>query len=364
MSIVEVCHQCGVPMSISSEFEWGSNGVISVVGASYDRNVLYESRVLDNLLTGIERLIGMPIQHVAIESRRREVRRYIERALPEDIGKIFRRKGGPAGTEEWAIAKEMVLTILDIGGSFGYGQSRLGEGWEGGDEFPWRVNTIIKPYSLPFRIGEILAANEALESKDMAADCEQLGEESYRVTCRPKQRPSGLKDRLKRRRYEFKPGDLSPGRCDTCGVPEGVSHYRWNLEEGTIEDPDNGWRMAFYPPAALEAVLLDLEGELGESIPDLVIEAQRQYVKSRVGGENWRHGGNTFGQLVALRGLGNLTSFEVDERHLSLVIENSCLQPIMVGMGQALFELALGKERSTYEWSLSEDGDLQILIAG
>ena len=363
MSSVEVCHKCGVPLSISAEFKWESNGVIGVAGASYDRNVLYESRVIDNLLAGIEKLIGLPIQHIAIESRRREVRRYIERAQGE-IGRIWRREGGPAGAEEWAIAREMILTVLDIGGSFGYGKSALGEGWDTAGEFPWRVNTIIKPYSLPFRIGEILGANEALEGRDMAAEFEEGGEECYKVTCRPKERPPGLKGRLKRRRYEFKPGDLAFERCEICGIPAAVSHYNWDLEEGTIEDPDNGWRMALYPPATLEAVLLDLEAELGESIPDLVVEAQRQYVKSRVGGVNWRQGGETFGQLVALRGLGILTNFEVDERHLSLSIENSCLQPMMVGMGQALFELALQKERSTYEWSLAEDGDLKILIAG
>lgn len=357
--MIELCGECGVPLTISHEFKWGSNGVIGVVGAPHGRSILYESRIIDNLFKGIERLIGARIQHIVIESRRREVRRYIDRALGGEIGEIFRREGGP---EERAMAKELMSRILDVGGSYGYGQSSLGDGWDRGDQYPWRVTSISNPYSLPFRTGEILGCAEALEGGEMAADCEESGEDSYKVTCYPKDRSAGLKDRLRRRRYEFKPGDLSFKSCGRCGIPLGVAHYTWNLQEGTIMDPDNGRRMALYPPGSLEVVLIELERELGESIPEVVVEAQRQYVKSRVGGENWKRGGYTFGQLVALRGLGNLTGFEADEDHLSLLIENSCLPPVMVGMAQALFELALNKERTTYEWSLAEDGDLRIKV--
>jgi len=34
----------------------------------------------------------------------------------------------------------------------------------------------------------------------------------------------------------------------------------------------------------------------------------------------------------------------------------------MVGMAQAIYETALGKESSTYEWDLAEDGDLSITV--
>lgn len=362
MNMVETCHKCGVPLSISGQFAWEDNGVITVAGARHDRNVLYESNIIDHVLLGIERLIGMPIRHIAIESRRREVRRYIEKAMG-DITEIFRREGGPAGEEERQIAREAALTIFEVGGSLGYGISRLSEGWDGDDDYPWRESIIINPYSLSFRLGEVLGGTEALEGRDMAIEWEQVADNTYRIRCSPAARPPGLKGRLKRRRYEFKPGALSFERCDICGVPLGVAHYKWELAEGIITDPDNGWRMALYPPAALEAVLLDLEAELGESIPDIIIQAQKAYVKSRAAGENWVHGGGTFGQLVALRGLGNLTRFEADLNHLSLKIENSCLQPLMVGMAQALFELALNKEKTNYEWDLAGDGDLEIIIS-
>jgi hypothetical protein len=361
MSTVEVCHKCGVPLSVSGQFIWGDNGVIAVKGAQHDRHILYESRVIDNLFIGIEVLIGKSVQHMVIESRRREVRRFIEKAIG-DIVEFFRSDGHPGGSEELAIAKETVLTIMDVGGSYGYGQSILGEGWDRGDAFPWRSNIIKNPYSLPFRIAEILGSIEALEGRDMAAEWQDLDEEAYRVNSYPKERSAGLKERLKRKRYEFKPGEIALEKCEVCGIPIGISHYKWSLAEGIIVDPDNGRRMAIYPPAALEAVLLDLETELGEMIPDLAVQAQKEYVKSRVGGDNWRHGRVTFGQLVALRGLGNLTKFEADEKHLALKIENSCLQPIMVGMGQALFELALNIDKTSYEWELSKDGDLEMLI--
>lgn len=127
-------------------------------------------------------------------------------------------------------------------------------------------------------------------------------------------------------------------------------------------DTENGWRMAIFGPQALEAVLDDLESELGEDIPRAVVEAQKRYVKSRTEKMNWRRSGITFVKLVALRGMGNITRFEADKKHLSVRIQNACLPLVMVGMAQALYEIALGLEDSTYEWELSDDGDLNILI--
>lgn len=115
-------------------------------------------------------------------------------------------------------------------------------------------------------------------------------------------------------------------------------------------------------PLALEAVLHDLEVQHGKSIPQAVIEAHRRYVRSRASGEEARKNGASFKSLTALRGLGNITDYEVDEKHSQVTIENSCLHLLMIGTTQALFELAMGLEKSTYEWDLAEDGDLTITI--
>ena len=136
----------------------------------------------------------------------------------------------------------------------------------------------------------------------------------------------------------------------------------WNLDEGTIYDPESGRRMAIIGPFAMDAVLQDLESELGGSIPEVVVEAQRRYVKSRIEGGQWRRGGATFNRLTALRGLGNITFFEADENHLSVTIQNSCMPLLVLGMAQAIYETALGLENTTYEWKMDDDGDFAFTV--
>lgn len=372
MKAVELCAQCRIPLMISRELRWQSNGLITLARSPANRMVLYESRVIDNLFHGIEELIGMPIEHIVIESRRREVRRYIEKRFPPWIRRTFRllknrmEGDGPVSRiirkPVLRIAKRVALRIMEIGAIYGYGYCVPGEPWEGSDPFPWRNNVISKPYSVPFWAADALGSAEAIEGENLWVRHEQVGEEAYRVVAYLAEHPVELKERLQRKHYPFKPGNIAYERCPACGLPVELGRYRWDTEEGTITDVENGWRMAIFGPAALESVLDDLQSELGEAIPELIVEAQRRYVKERTSQMNWRRGGTTFNRLCSLRGMGNITLFEADEKHISLTIENSCLPHLMVGMAQALYEIALNLEKSTYEWEQSEDGDLRIEV--
>ncbi|RJP27017.1 MAG: hypothetical protein C4536_14595 [Actinobacteria bacterium] len=370
---MERCGDCGIPLMISRELAWNENGVITLTGSPRSRMVLYESRVIDNLFKGVEELIGVPIEHIVIESRRREVKGYIEKRFPAEMKQLFNYRdeepsgdgdGGGLENSGLVLARDVMMQVIDIGRIYGYGASAPGGRWESGERYPWRSNVIRHPYSVPFWAAEALGSVEALEGVEQWVRYEKTEEDTYVVTTYPAGHPIELKERLQRKRYDFKPGDITYERCPSCGLPVDLARYDWRPEEGTITDPDFGRRMAIYGPSALEVVLDDLEAELGESIPEVVVEAQRRYVKSRVSEQNWRRGGGTFNHLTALRGFGNITAFEADEHNLKLTIENSCLHLILVGMAQALYELALNKDSSEYEWSLTSDGDLAIAVRG
>jgi hypothetical protein len=170
------------------------------------------------------------------------------------------------------------------------------------------------------------------------------------------------KEWLKRKRYDFKPGGITYERCPECGIPLEVARLEWDLEGGVINDPESGRRMALIGPTSMDSVLGDLEAELGGSIPEVVVEAQRKYIKSRIVGGQWVHGRTTFNRLCAMRGLGNITRFEANEKQLSVTIQNSCMPLLVLGMAQAIYETALGKENSIYEWKLGEDGDFDFTV--
>jgi hypothetical protein len=82
MAGIDTCKECGVPSLIGNGLRWENNGVISITMSPGNRLVFYESETIDNLFSGIQELIGIPIEHIVIESKRRETRGYVEKVFP------------------------------------------------------------------------------------------------------------------------------------------------------------------------------------------------------------------------------------------------------------------------------------------
>jgi len=196
----------------------------------------------------------------------------------------------------------------------------------------------------------------------MRVKYEEIGENDYNIEVFPGEHPIALDERLKTKRFDLKPGEINYECCPVCGIPLEVERRRWDLNEGTITDLSTGRRMAIFGPFSVDSILDDLESELGESIPETVIEAQRRYIRSAWEGDRWNKDGATFQHMLAQRGLGNLQEFEGDSTHLTLNIQNSCFHLPVVGTAQALVELTYKVDSSTCEWELSEDGDLTVRV--
>ena len=373
MERIKICDKCGVPLMVSGELSWDDNGVISSKSSPKNRWVFYESENIDLLFRGIEELIGMPIEHIVIESRRRETKRYIERVFPPEVrgqlglGAEAGEEGGLPPSEEeretgMAISKTITQNVMDVARVYGYGDQWLGDLWESGDEHPWRSGFVRNPYSLLLMAADTLGSVEAFEGIDMRVKYEKTDGDAYLLTAYPGEHPLELKGRLSRIRYDFKPGDIHYERCPECGVPDVVGRYTWDLKKGTITDPDTGRRMAVFGPHSIDSIFNDLESELGEAVPETVIEAERRYIKQAWAEDEWRREATDFKHLLSLRGLGNLTQFEGDREHLTVTLQNSCLHLPMVGIIQALVEAAYRVDNSTYQWEFAEDGDLTVTV--
>ncbi len=369
MEEFELCRACGVPLQVSQGLQWGDNGVISLPFSSRGRMVFYESDTIDRLFRDIDALIGLPIEHIVIESRRRETRRYMEKVFKSGIEESRRLEEDEhtADNEEERRARRrstvklrlnMNLQAKDIGLLYGYGRIEL-EAKEG-DDFPWRSQLVRKPYSVLLYAGDLQGSVEAFEQADMTVFYEEMEPGLYRFTARPGTHPVGLAERLRKKRYEFKPGNILLRRCPECDLPLEVSGFRWRSEEGLIVDPMTGRRMAIFDPCSIDAILDDLVAELGDPVMDLAIEAQRRYIRELYSREGWRREVAFFRNWAALRGLGNILAFETSSSHVKIYIQNACLPPSLIGTAQAFCELALGLQRSRCRWEMSDDGDLEM----
>ncbi|MBC7254432.1 MAG: hypothetical protein H5T72_10760 [Actinobacteria bacterium] len=72
-------------------------------------------------------------------------------------------------------------------------------------------------------------------------------------------------------------GTLSLRNLDD-GLAE-IAKLNGNVEEGIITHPSTGKRLSTTGPNEIQPVLDELEKELGEEIPRMVVEAQRRYVR-------------------------------------------------------------------------------------
>lgn len=372
MAEIERCRECGAPAMLGAELRWEDGGVISLAQSPGNRMVIYESNIIDNVFRGVAELTGEPMEPLVIESRRRETRRFIERTFPFEVRNTLLLgvpgaddRDSPAGKmlheSVQRIRKDLSERVINVARVFGYGEASMD--WESGEPYPWRSLIIKHPYSLWLWKADVLGAVEAFEGVDMRVESEEVGEDAFRVSVYPGSHQVALGGRLRRRkRYEFKPGDIAYERCSTCGIPRDIAAYRWDLARGTITAGDTGRRVAIFGSLAVDAVLDDMVAEHGVSLERAVVEAQRRFVKARVDAGQAREVATSLKLYLARRGLGYLGELQADARSISVKIANACLHLLMVGMSQAFFELITGRESEAPQWELSEDGVLHIAI--
>lgn len=350
--MTSVCDVCGVPLLVGKEQVWGDNGVISHATDRGHRMVFCDSDNIDGLFAQVEEMIGFPIENIVIGSKAREVKEYVESTMSP----LARKAGRLIGTNM------LVNKLSKTGRAYGFGDISLvsrSKDDSGGEAITMSVRN---PHSILLFCGESLGAWEAIQGRDHRVILERVSEGEYRVTNVAGSHPIELSGMRRTRRHDLKDGDFALERCGSCGVPKLVGDFVWDTEEGTIVNAQSGRRMAIIGSSGLQAIFDDLTSELGESIPEAVIEAQRRLVRESMGETSWSGRAPTYREMLALRGLGNLRGFEGTSKRLAVTIENSCLSLMVVGMLQAMFELGAGHAASAYDYRLAPDGDLEVEI--
>lgn len=351
MNGIDLCTECGVPRYITSEHMWLNSGVIVQSRDSRNRMVFIECENLDPLFSGVQKLIGLPIEHMLITAKRRAVRSYLGSLIPEVTKELLRRR-----ELDWRPVNDGLRLTAQL---MGYGKYDVVDYRYEKDVDDYVVETVSEPYSVPLSCGDVAAAFEILFGCDMAAKYRQLSDDLYEITCYVASHPEGLKGRLKFRHFPIKDGDVGLERCKSCGGPLGLSVYRWHPERGVILGETTGKRMIM-TGMEVDAIFSELENELGEDIPGMFIEAQRRFVRASF------YSIEGMGRLdmrdqLALRGLGNLTELRSNRRELYFRVENAFLHLMVVGLVQGLYEMTYDVD--TYlEWNFSEEGVLEVSL--
>lgn len=349
MPAVKICKTCGIPRRIGKDHTWNSDGTITQRRDPDHRMLFFDSDSLDGLFSNIEQLIGVPIEKMVIESKARATNAYISQLLRGHRGVIARVIG----------LERIVKRVVEQGKLLGYGDIEV-------VEFNWKEShmacEIGQPYSLPLFCGDLRGSAEAIRKIVGTVSYERIGEDRYMVrNCQALHAPE-LEDRLLPKPKPRKPGDIEYDTCLGCGVPLEISRFIWNLERGTIHHCETDLRMAIFGPVGLQVIFDELEEELGDTIPEIIIEAQRMHTRENPS-IRWKGSGiDGVRRLLAIQGLGNLVSLEQVDDGITALIENPALPTIIVGSALGFYESTTGN-RASAEWAVRSDGDLSIRLS-
>ena len=354
MSEIPCCPECGVPTQIIEGHQWLNSGVIVLAIDAKLRMAFVECEDFDPMFEGVEKLIGVPIEHLLIDIERKGTRDYFSPMLPEEVKGMLKRHELPF--------EPLIDAVMTTNRVNGLGRHELVGYRHEGDEHDYITTRCSKSYSLPLACGDLAGATEAAIDREYdKVTHKELAPGVHEITAAVSGTPKGLMGRLERKQYHHREGDLEFERCSTCGGPAALSSYRWDLEEGIIRSAVNGRRVGIFHPSVLDPLFEELEQELGEAVPDAVIEAQKRYVKSGSYSVDEIRDEGAFSKQLALRGIGNLRKLKRSKKGLSIRLDNACLHLMVAGMVQGLFEMESGRD-SRVEWELSEEGDLEVEV--
>jgi hypothetical protein len=353
MAEIERCPECQVPTQTTTNHVWLAGGIIVQSNDRDHRMVIIECENLDPLYKGIEELIGVPIERIIIETKRRATSEYIGRLIPAEVKEMILKR---------EMSVEPMIGALNVTSAvMGYGNTTLVAYRFEQDQDDFVTERISEPYSVPLWCGDLTGSTEAVTGMDNDVTYEMESADTMVVTTRPAEHPPEFQERLQVKSYGFTEGGLELERCPSCGGPAALSAFAWHGERGVIISRETGRRVAMLGPAYQDAIFDELERELGDTIPRVIVEAQRRFVKTGFYSIKEIRDEEGFRKQFALRGLGELREMEMGERGLEVNIRNAALHLMVVGLMQGYFETATGSE-SEAAWEMHEDGTLSLEI--
>lgn len=353
MPDIPVCPECGVPRLVTAEHTWLSDGAIVQTRFWGHRMAFIESENLDPLFKGIEELIGMAVEDILVNVSRRATLGYMLRLVTDEVREMLIE--GKVGTD-FVFDSAFQLTRI-----MGYGDPTLVDVRFERSPDDYAVVRYHNPCSVPIIAGTVAGAVEAFTDRTAAVTYQEISPDTVEIKVFESVHPLELRNRLWFKPHQPGGGDIELRICATCGGPACLSGFSWDLDTGIIRDRATARRMALLGPPIIDTFLEELRDELGESVPEIVVEAQRRFVRNGHYPVAMIHDQRMREQL-ALRGLGDLKELEMDRDGARLRLENAALPLFDVGLTQGLYELAFGIE-SRAQWEISEDGTLIVNVA-
>ena len=357
------CSQCGFPRRFSKFLEWHSDGTL--IGSVRPRIpiMFLEVDEWDTIYDELALTIGAPIEHIVVGAQK-----HIGMDLYDMVKSLYWNINAKRVPNTRLLRPQWLAKLLiwgmgnDLAG-LGAGRANL-ESYLPGDHLTLRFKN---PCLHLMVVGNCQGIYESVEKMPGSRAGFKFDGDDLIVYLTPAEENAVSEDRLYLEEAVGGTGPLEFQRCPRCGVPlDAAKRLVWHIDRGEIINPETGKRDDMMAVQSLNAILRELERELGEEVIEIVYRAQKWYSLSRLQevkrpeGDFWQD----YLTRMALRGLGYPEKFDVSDNAISVVIKNAYNQDLYAARIAAGFEMLTGGG-SDIEWVSREreNGEYRV-VAG
>ncbi len=348
------CQRCGVPRILTGEHKWAPNGTIYMSRDPDHRMVFIDNDALNHILDSISSRLGMPLEAIILEAKRKSGRDFMDAVLSGVVGVVARNVACAK------VYERLTSQVAMLG---------LGKGRVENYKRRSRLEGIIEnAYSAPAITGDVCGAFESVERCPAAASYQEGPGGTVRcvVEASSAGRPGGED------RFEYVPPPVLPGRniyelCPVCKAPVALGkQYRFDADRGIILDEKTGHRVVLIGVMTLANLFGELARELGEDVPAMIAEIEKDRVagviRSKGGDRRTDEGGYLlYMKTLELKGMGSGRSVALSDGRVQVRVDNPYYEPLVAGFLAGFYE-ATTSEKAAVSWTDARDGYTEVDI--
>jgi len=319
------CRECGFPLRFARYFDWRSDGtILGTDRVRMQSRITFQERgEMEGLFDDLSLMLGISIEHILIESEK-------------NIGKAFYASTplrylkyapkNPRLRPSWVARTAVRCVRSDVAG-LGSGIIRA-ESYDAAESMVLRISN---PVFIARTVGNSVGIYESIE-RIHGMDYEyRMDDGDLLLTMRHPTGGAAAEPLSETRLHldEIVPGEgpVTFKRCGSCRTPSEASRaLEWDLGRGTITNRLTGKREVVGAVQSVNAMMRELEAELGEDVLKLLYQCQKELTRQQLERDSFDRGDGFWDRFLmscAIRGLGYPMGTDIESDAITVEIANA-----------------------------------------
>ncbi|MBN1289277.1 MAG: hypothetical protein JXA49_06555 [Actinobacteria bacterium] len=352
--LLKRCPKCGIPVKIGRLMVWGKGGTMNTRAEPHIRMAIFHADVHESTVREIENTLGKPDKDLMYLAEK-NVSKSFFMGLPDRV------PGFEVLSRTTKFKQKLLEEIRKYAQLMGYGHVEIID-YDPGVGGTIRIKN---PFNLDLVAAAVSGVFEFMEGKAFKCEWEKEGDGYYLVKTRVMEYAPLSTEQLPVETFTGLPGEGNLLLCKGCNAPLILGeNFDWDEKEGVIKEKRTGRRYIILSTFSLGRVFDELSREYGESVYDILVKAQRDWMYNHIEAIGLSmdeprdsEGFQTFFMdylgVFPVFGYGNPVSFDSDGDIIEITVEDPCNIYMMAGIIQGLYE-SLSQVPATVRWE--EDG--------